>query len=424
VNERCRKSAPYRVRGFLLPAAPTCAIGDKPVGESAVVYETRLYSPHVLEPSEHSVRLIHRDPSTGVHRLRLETPSDLWRIARLVRPGDLVGASTTRRDPEAPPDVAGAERTRRRVFLVVRAEQVEFHGFSKHVRVTGSIVEGPFDIGRHHTLDLTEGDELSVTKPSWTTGDRTILEEGLERKGDATILVAAVDWGDSSLVRVRGRSIETVVDLRRTIAGKRYEGGQSEKDRGTYIAELVALLRREGAAATAVVIAGPGFLKEELSHRLTEEDPAIARKMRVYPTAESGRVGVDELLKSGRATEVLRGSVAAEEAEVVERLIRSLAGGTRAAVGPKEVAEAVEAGAAETILLSESLLPDLSVAPTLDRAREARVRLFVVRDEGEAGHKLTALGRIGALLRYDWTSPTRGTTGSPGSPRAAPRSGA
>ena len=369
------------------------------------------------------MRLIHRDPSTGVHRLRLETPSDLWRIARLVRPGDIVGASTTRRDPEAPQEVAGAERTRRRVYLTVRAEQVEFHGFSKHVRVTGPIVEGPFDLGRHHTLDLTEGDEVTVAKPSWTTGDRTILEEGLERKGDPTILVAAVDWGDSSLVRLRGRSVEPVVDLRRTIAGKRYEGGQAEKDRGAYVAELVALLRREGAEASAVVVAGPGFLKEELAHRLTEEDPALAKKMRVYPTSESGRVGVDELLKSGRATEVLRGSVAAEEAEVVERLIRSLAGGTRAAVGPVEVAEAVEAGAAETILVSESLLPEPAVAPTLDRAREARVRLFVVRDEGEAGKKLTALGRIAALLRYDWTSPSR-LTGSPGSPRAVPRTGA
>jgi protein pelota len=399
-------------------------MSDKPVGERTAVYETRLYSPHVLEPSERLVRLVHRDPSTGVHRLRLETPSDLWRIARLIRPGDVVGASTTRRDPEAPPDVAGAERTRRRVYLTVRVEQVEFHGFSKHVRVTGPIVEGPFDLGRHHTLDLTEGDEVTVTKAAWTAGDRTILEEGLERKGDPTILVAAVDWGDSSLVRLRGRSVEPVVDLRRTIAGKRYEGGQAEKDRATYIGELVALLRREGAPASAVVIAGPGFLKEELSHRLAEEDPALARKTRVYPTSESGRVGVDELLKSGRATEVLRGSVAAEEAEVVERLVRSLAGGTRAAVGPVEVAEAVEAGAAETILVSESLLPEPAVAPTLDRAREAHVRLFVVRDEGEAGKKLTALGRIAALLRYDWTSPSRFATGSPGSPRAAPRSGA
>jgi protein pelota len=382
-----------------------------------------LYSSHVLAFSERTVRLLHRDPSTGLHRLRLETPSDLWRIARLVRPGDLVGASTTRRDPEAPVDVASAERTRRRVFLTVRAEQVEFHGFSKHVRITGPIVEGPFDLGRHHTLDLSEGDEVAVTKPSWTAGDRTILEEGVDRKGDPTILVAAVDWGDSSLVRLRGRSIEPVVDLRRTLAGKRYEAGQAEKDRSAYIAELVVLVRREGANATAVVIAGPGFLKEELAHRLAEEDPPLAKKMRLYPTSESGRVGVDELLKSGRATEALRGSVAAEEAEVVERLVRALAGGTRAAVGATEVAEAVDAGAAETILLSESLLPDTALAPVLDRAREARVRLFVVRDEGEAGRKLTALGRIGALLRYDWMSPSR-LTGSPGSPRAVPRSGA
>ena len=92
-------------------------------------------------------------------------------------------------------------------------------------------------------------------------------------------------------------------------------------------------------------------------------------------------------------------------------------------MGPVEVAEAVEAGAAETILVSESLLPDRTVAAALDRAREAHVRLFVVRDEGEAGRKLVALGRVGALLRYDWTSPSRFRE-SPGSPRAAPRSGA
>jgi protein pelota len=369
------------------------------------------------------VRLVHRDPSTGAQKLRVETPSDLWRIARLIRPGDRVGASTTRRDPEAPPDVSGAERTRRRVFLTVRAEQVEFHGFSSHVRVTGPIVEGPFDLGRHHTLDIAEGDDVTVTKSEWTAGDRTILEEGLDRRGDPTILVAAVDWGDSSLVRLRGRSVEPVVDLRRTLAGKRYEAGQAEKDRDAYVGELEMLVRREGASATAVVLAGPGFLKEELAHRLSESDPALARKTRVFPTAESGRVGVDELLKSGRATEVLRGSVAAEEAEVVERLVRGLAGGTRAAVGRVEVAEAVDAGAAETVLVSETLLPDPAVAQTLDRARDARVRLFVVRADGEAGRKLSALGGMGALLRYDWTSPTR-LTGSPGSPRGAPRTGA
>ncbi len=368
------------------------------------------------------MRLLHRDATTGLVRLRLETPSDLWRIARFVHPGERVGASTTRRDPEAPAEVAGAERSRRRVFLTVRAEQVEFHGFSKHVRITGPIVEGPFDIGRHHTLDLTEGDEVAVLKPSVSAGDRTILEEGLEGKGDPTVLIVAVDWGDSAIVRLRGRSLEPVVDLRRTIAGKRFEGGQGDKDRAAYVEELVGLLRREGAGATAVALAGPGFLKEEVARRLAEGDPPLAAKTKVFPAAEGGRAGVDELLRSGRATEVLRGSVAAEEAAQVERLIRSVASGTRAAVGPVEVAEALEAGAIETLLVAETLLADPATEAMLDRARQARVRLFVVRDETDAGKRLTALGKTAAMLRYDWV-PAGRLTGSPGSTRAGPRSG-
>ena len=340
-----------------------------------------------------------------------------------MRVGDAVGASTTRRDPEAPENVANAERTRRRVFLTVRAEQIEFHGFSQHVRITGPILEGPFDIGRHHTLDLTEGDEVRVTKPSLTPGERAILDEGIGGKGDPTILLAAVDWGDSSFVRLRGRAVEPIADLRRTIAGKRYAAGQGEKDRATYLEELLVVLRREGGAATAIVLAGPGFLKEELLRRLAEADPEFAKKVRVYPTSESGRVGVDELLRSGKASEALRGSVAAEESEVVERLVRSLAGGVRAAVGDREVAEAVDAGAVETVLVSDRRLTDAGLASVLERARAGRARLFVVREDGEAGRRLAAFGGIAAILRYDWVSPSR-ATGSPGSPRGSPRADA
>jgi protein pelota len=369
------------------------------------------------------VRLLHHDRTSGLYRLRLETPSDLWRVARLVHVGDLVGASTTRRDPEAPEDVAGAERSRRRVFLTVRVEQVEFHEFSRHVRLTGPIVEGPFDIGRHHTLDLTEGDEVTLLKPTLSGGERALLDEGFAGKDEPTILVAAVDWGDSSLVRLRGRAIEPVADLRRTISGKQYAGGQAEKDRRTYVDEILEVLRREGLTATAIVIAGPGFLKEEISRRLTEDEPTIAKKSRVIPTSESGRVGIDELLRSGKASEALRGSVAAEESEYVERLVRALSGGLRAAVGPREVAAAIEAGAVETLLVADTLLTDPEVIPSLDLARSGRTKVLVVRSDGEAGKRLAGLGRIAAILRYDWVNPAP-ATGSPGPPRASPRSDA
>ena len=369
------------------------------------------------------MRLLFQDPVTGLRRVRLETPSDLWRIARLVRPGDLVGASTTRRDPEAPLDVAGAERARRRVFLTVRVTQVEFHGFSKHVRLTGPIVEGPFDIGRHHTLDLTEGDDVTLARGTLSSGERAILEEGLAGKGDPTIVIAAVDWGDSSIVRVRGRAIEPIADLRRTIAGKRYAGGQGEKDRATYLAELEAVLVREAQDAQALLVVGPGFLKEELAKRIQEHAPALARRLRVYPTAESGRVGVDELLKSGRASEVLRGTVAAEEAEVVERLVRALAGGKRAAVGLDEG----PGGRGRRRDGDDPRLrgpiarrrgdPDPRPVP---RGADPDLRRAVGRRSGCAAR---GPGGIGAILRYDWTSAER-PRGSPAATRADRRSAA
>ncbi len=369
------------------------------------------------------MRLLAQDPRTGLVRLRLETPSDLWRIARFVRPGELVGASTTRRDPEAPEDVPGAQRSRRRIFLTVLAEQVEFHGFSKRVRITGPIVEGPFDIGRHHTLDLGDGDDVAVVKPHPNAADRALLEEGLALTGDPVIVVAAVDWGDSSLVRLRGRSVEPVADLRRTLAGKRFEPGLAEKDRTAYLEEVRALLAREAAEATAVVLVGPGFFKEALLHRLAETDPASARRVKVYPASESGRAGVDEILRSGRASEVLRASVAAEEAEMVERLVHAVASGRRAAVGRAEVAEAIDAGAVETLLVSEELLADPEVVGLLDRSRGSRARLFVVRSAEGPGGQLAGLGSIAAILRYDWTS-ARTPTGSTGRTPGGPRSGA
>ncbi len=368
-----------------------------------------------------TVRLLHQDPSLGLLRLRLETPSDLWRIARLVRPGDRVGASTTRRDPEAPESTRAAERDRRRVFLVVRAEQVEFHGFGEpHVRISGPILEGPFDHGRHHTLDLAEGSEVTVTKEALSGGERALLEEGLAHRGEPILLVAAVDWGESTVVRLSGRVVQPVAELARTLPGKRFGGAGAETARADYREEVVRFLARLAPEAAAVILAGPGFFKEQVAQGLGELDPGQKGKIHIVATAESGSAGIHELLRSGRASEVLRGSVAAEEEDLVEQLVRALGGGRRAAVGAAEVVRAQEVGAVETLLVAEDRLADPGIRRLLDAARAARARLFIVSTHGEAGHRLAGLGGIAALLRFDWSPPERGSRAEPPGGPAAP----
>ena len=352
------------------------------------------------------MRLLHEDRKLGLVRLRLETPSDLWRVARLVRAGDRVGASTTRRDPEAPAETKSAERERRRVWLVVQVEQTDFQGLgATRVRFTGPIVEGPFDQGRHHTLELAEGSELTVHKDGFSAADRALIEEGRTAADEPVLLLAAVDWGESTLVRLRGRVVQTVAEVNRTLAGKRYGHEGAEKDRSRYRAELAELVAGHADEAAAILIAGPGFFKEELAAAVIERAPGTKEKLRILSTAQAGGAGVHELLRSGRASEMLRGSVAAEEAKLVEQLVTALGGGRRAAVGPREVGLALEAGAVETMLVGEATLTDPAIVELLERARSGRVRVLIVGHEGEAGRRLSGLGGIGALLRFDWIAP-------------------
>ncbi len=352
------------------------------------------------------MRVLFQDLHTGLVRLRLETPSDLWRLSRLVLPGDQVGALTTRRDPEAPSDTPAGQRDRRTVFLTVRAENIEFHEFTGHVRVTGPILEGPFDQGRYHTLDLEEGVEVALTKSAITASDKALVEEGRLAKDEPQVLVACVDWSDAAIVRLRGRSLSVVDERTRTGSGKydRVRSSAREKDRASFLEEVLQVIAPEVGRSQAIVVCGPGFFKEELAKGLAASSPPPKARVTVVPTAEAGMPGVHELLRSGKAEEALASSMAAREAVEVERLVRALGKEGGAAVGVTELKGAVEAGAVETLLVLDARLRDPATVPLLDAAREAKTPLLVVRGDGEAGRRLLGLGGMGAVLRFPWRS--------------------
>lgn len=346
------------------------------------------------------MKVLAHDAKTHFLKLRVESGSDLWRVSRLVIRGDVAGAFTHRRDPEAPIDTPGAQRERRPVFLSIRVEQQDFHEFTGHLRLTGPIVEGPFDIGKHHTLDLEEGAILSLTKEEITSSDWALIDEGKRSREDPTLVIACLDWGEGAIVRLRGRSLEVVQELSRRGTGKMFSPGKGrrEKDDQDYLAGVEETLRTEAAHAKAVVLAGPGFCKEELYRRLTERGKDIHPVL--ASASEAGLPGIHELLRSGKAETALQGQVLAEEASEVERLVRALSSQGMGAVGPREVRRAVDAGAVETLLVADTQLREPSTAALIDGARGGGARVVIVRHEGEPGHRLSGLGGLGAILRY------------------------
>ncbi|MBR1973456.1 MAG: hypothetical protein IKA33_02130, partial [Candidatus Methanomethylophilaceae archaeon] len=78
--------------------------------------------------------------------IQLESDDDLWHLYNIVEIGDLVTASTMRRDEKARNAVADQRTEKRRMTLGIRAEKIEFSEEDLRLRILGVIEEGPQDI--------------------------------------------------------------------------------------------------------------------------------------------------------------------------------------------------------------------------------------------------------------------------------------
>ncbi|MFQ5919292.1 MAG: mRNA surveillance protein Pelota, partial [Thermoplasmata archaeon] len=88
------------------------------------------------------------------------------------------------------------------------------------------------------------------------------------------------------------------------------------------------------------------------------------------------------------------------ETRFVERLLEEIARNGPHAYGPDEVESAVEAGAVETLLVTDELTRSGAVEDLMRQAEQKKGRVLVVSSRHDAGQKLSGLGGVGALLRF------------------------
>src|SRR5207244_4565253 len=128
--------------------------------------------------------------------------------------------------------------------------------------------------------------------------------------------------------------------------------------------------------------------------------PALASKVHTHGTAHPGMQGIQEALKAGVGGKVLGDIRVGYETRLVETLLEAIATNRPCAYGPAEVAEAIEAGAVETLLVSDAVVRNPGIEDLMRSAESARGAVVLVSRHHEAGQKLEALGGFAALLRF------------------------
>ena len=332
-----------------------------------------------------------------------ENVDDLWHLQYVVEPGDRVAGDTSRRiqrDDEQLRDTGGE---REHLWVAIAVEDVEFHRFANRLRVSGEIVACSREdqLGFQHTLNVEVHDEISIEKV-WQPDQAARLEEAEASAENPDVAIATVEEGRAHVHEVAQHGAEERASIVRS-SGKH----EDAPDRDSLFAELGTVLAR--LDVDAIILAGPGFTKQDALAYLEEEHREVAERVTMVDTAGVGDRGVHEVLKRGALEEVQAETRIAAESAAIDELTERIATDEPAAYGPDEVMRAAEYGAIDRLLILDERLrlergPEgewaLDVNELVRTVEHQGGEVTVFSSEFPPGQQLANLGGVAALLRY------------------------
>lgn len=327
-----------------------------------------------------------------------ETLDDLWHLKYIIEKGDLVFALTKRKADTASDKLRPEKVEKVKVRLGIRVEELEFHKFANRLRIHGLIEHG-MDSGSYHTLNVEIGTNISIIKDRWKNDQLLRIQDAEEAGKRPKVVIVTVEEGDADIGFVRHYGIEVYSHIRQS-SGKRETGLRNE-----FFREIVEQLRHAVPEGASIVLAGPGFTKEDFLKYFHEAEPDMASRALTEDTSMIGMSGFQEVLRRGAVDRIMQESRIARESSLMEELIREISMGGKAAYGFADVKNALEYGAIETLLIADETLREgrekgEDIDKLLMEVEQAQGKVVVFSTAFEPGEKLHKLGGIAALLRF------------------------
>ncbi len=326
----------------------------------------------------------------GEIKLIPENLDDLWHLKFIIEPGDIVFALTKRVRESS--DKLRSDKEKVTVRLGIEVEKVEFHKFANRLRITGKIVAGIEDSG-YHTINIPVGKELSIIKEEWKEEQLKRIREAEEASKKPEIVIVTIEEGEAVIGVVRQWGVEEISNVRMSY-------GKESSQRMEFFAEILRQL--ESIDFKYLVIAGPGFAKEDFAQFVKDKKPDW--NVITCDASAIGTRGFLEVLKRGILNRIVGEIRLAEEAEYIDVLLERIAKDDRVAYGLEEVRKAYDYGAIEVLLIADEFLREQRERWNIDefmRNVEAmKGKVVIMSTEFEPGQRLMSLGGIAALLRF------------------------
>ena len=185
---------------------------------------------------------------------------------------------------------------------------------------------------------------------------------------------------------------ESGIKMLGSVRSERTEGDIKHED---YYSQIMKTLSDQDS--DTIIIAGPGFERENLFKFIQSKDKELAKRISVEHANDTGKAGVQEVIETS-ANRVLKDTRVARETELVQEVLTRIKKEGLVTYGPKEVAAAIKMGAVESLLVSEEKLEEFE--PLMDLVEKQRGRVMIISTEHESGEEFLGLGGIAGFLRF------------------------
>ncbi|MBI2548342.1 mRNA surveillance protein pelota [Candidatus Woesearchaeota archaeon] len=350
------------------------------------------------------MQIIHKDLKHGKVKLKVTVLDDLWYLSHLIDPGDEISGRTERKIKLGTGEERQVKIIKKWVTLTIHAAKVEFHPSATILRVSGKILEGPEDVprGSYHTINVEEQSIVVIQKEKWLTYQ-------IERLGEATkakhpkILILVLDREEALFALMKPSGYQLLSSIKGEVQRKRI----SEQKKGSFYADLLKLIVEYDTRykLDKIIIGSPAFWKEDLLKEL--KDSECRKKIILATCSDAGEHGIQEVLKRPETQHALHEDRISKEMTLVEQLLQEISKDKLAAYGITETAAAVDAGAVQTLLITDSFIQHArqkgtyeAIDQLLKMTDAAKGEIMMVSNDHEGGKKLDGLGGIAALLRW------------------------
>ena len=332
-----------------------------------------------------------------------DSVDDLWHLQYIIESGDRVAGDTHRRIQRHDEHMRDTGGQREHLWAALAVEDVEFDRHANRLRIGGEIVACSREdqVGFHHTINVDVHDEVSIEK-RFSIDQRERLDAAVAAAADPDVAIVTIEEGHATVFGVNQSGPEELS----TISGPTGKG-EFAQARGAFFDEVATVVER--LDVDRIVIAGPGFTKEDAVDAIIAARPDLGERVTVVDTSAAGMRGVREVFERGVLDEVRSAERIGAEAACVDEIMRRLATDEPATYGIDAIAAAADYGAVERLAIVDDRLRrersadgDWSTDPehVIRQVEQQGGDVIVISSEHDPGRQLENLGGIAAILRY------------------------